>query len=137
MNDHDGTANRWRSAAACAGLEVSMFYTERTGTAHAALAVCAACPVRAECLDDALAAEREVSIQEIFGVRGGMSAIGRRARRAQGLDRIHPGDGDPRHGTLNGYCNLMCRCDACRSAAREYDRARRSRASTSDPEARP
>lgn len=61
----------------------------------------------------------------------------KRARRAQGLDRIHPGDGDPRHGTLNGYCNLMCRCDACRSAAREYERARRSRASTSDPEARP
>ena len=23
---------------------------------------------------------------------------------------------DPRHGTVNGYTNLKCRCDACRSA---------------------
>lgn len=27
-------------------------------------------------------------------------------------------DGDPRHGTPNGYGNLKCRCDACREANR-------------------
>jgi hypothetical protein len=27
---------------------------------------------------------------------------------------------DPRHGTANGYCNLKCRCDACRNAWREW-----------------
>jgi hypothetical protein len=34
--------------------------------------------------------------------------------------RIHPGDGDPRHGTVNGYTNLACRCDDCRAAQRRY-----------------
>jgi hypothetical protein len=33
---------------------------------------------------------------------------------------IKPGDGDPRHGTLNGYTNLCCRCDQCRSANTDY-----------------
>ena len=27
---------------------------------------------------------------------------------------------DPRHGTMNGYCNLCCRCLACRRANREH-----------------
>lgn len=35
-------------------------------------------------------------------------------------------DGDPRHGTVNGYKNWKCRCDACRLASaaehREYMR---------------
>lgn len=30
--------------------------------------------------------------------------------------RIAPGDGNPRHGTDNGYRNLGCRCDRCRAA---------------------
>jgi hypothetical protein len=30
--------------------------------------------------------------------------------------RIIPGDGDPRHGTTNGYSNLSCRCVSCRGA---------------------
>jgi len=29
---------------------------------------------------------------------------------------IKPGDGDPRHGTLNGYTNHGCRCEFCRQA---------------------
>lgn len=32
------------------------------------------------------------------------------------MSRIVPDDGDPRHGTTNGYRNLGCRCDACRAA---------------------
>jgi hypothetical protein len=32
--------------------------------------------------------------------------------------RIFPGDGDHRHGTANGYSNLMCRCDLCTEANR-------------------
>jgi hypothetical protein len=24
--------------------------------------------------------------------------------------------GDPRHGTVNGYCNCNCRCDPCKEA---------------------
>jgi len=32
--------------------------------------------------------------------------------------RICDGDGDPRHGTPNGYVNLVCRCPKCREAWR-------------------
>jgi hypothetical protein len=40
--------------------------------------------------------------------------------------RIQPGDGDPRHGTTNGYNNLKCRCTACRAAwARRVAQRRR------------
>ena len=31
---------------------------------------------------------------------------------------MNPGDGDPRHGTENGYNNLHCRCPECREAWR-------------------
>lgn len=29
---------------------------------------------------------------------------------------IFAGDGDDRHGTINGYVNLRCRCDECTEA---------------------
>jgi hypothetical protein len=38
--------------------------------------------------------------------------------------RITPGDGDPRHGTRNGYVNLGCRGADCTAAKTEYDRYR-------------
>ena len=31
---------------------------------------------------------------------------------------------DPRHGTVNGYNNLRCRCDACRFAISVYKKAK-------------
>jgi hypothetical protein len=34
--------------------------------------------------------------------------------------------GDTRHGTRNGYNNLGCRCDACKSAEAEYQTTRRT-----------
>lgn len=34
--------------------------------------------------------------------------------------RIQLGDGDPRHGTRNGYNNLGCRCDPCRLAVQTW-----------------
>jgi hypothetical protein len=33
-------------------------------------------------------------------------------------NRIQPGDGDERHGTLNGYTNHGCHCDLCTEAHR-------------------
>jgi hypothetical protein len=33
--------------------------------------------------------------------------------------RITAGDGDPRHGTANGYGNLKCRCPRCTRAWRD------------------
>jgi hypothetical protein len=43
------------------------------------------------------------------------------------LDIIRPGDGDPRHGTRNGYSNQQCRCDECRAAWATYARDLRRR----------
>lgn len=31
---------------------------------------------------------------------------------------------DPRHGTVNGYINLRCRCAPCREAGSAYQRER-------------
>lgn len=31
---------------------------------------------------------------------------------------IRPGDGDPRHGSINGYGNHGCRCPRCTEAHR-------------------
>ncbi len=36
---------------------------------------------------------------------------------------ISPGDGDPRHGTPNGYLNLSCKCADCKRAHSIYHRA--------------
>ena len=33
---------------------------------------------------------------------------------------ITEGDGDPRHGSHNGYINLSCRCQPCRDAWAAY-----------------
>jgi len=33
---------------------------------------------------------------------------------------ITAGDGDPRHGTYNGYTNHNCHCGPCRRANAEY-----------------
>jgi WhiB family redox-sensing transcriptional regulator len=43
----------WRSDAACRGHDVAMFFPERNAPTEPALAICATCPVRAECLDAA------------------------------------------------------------------------------------
>ncbi len=34
--------------------------------------------------------------------------------------RLTPDDGDLRHGTINGYSNLKCRCAACKTAWADY-----------------
>ena len=39
--------------------------------------------------------------------------------------------GDARHGTVNGYCNLSCRCDACRKAWATHIAQRRAERRTS------
>lgn len=53
------------------------------------------------------------------------NGTGRPATRP--LDIIRPGDGDPRHGTQNGYINLGCKCDDCKAAHAAYRRELRRR----------
>lgn len=72
----------WRDQAACRGMDVSIFYPEHGQTTDAAKAVCARCPVRFEC--------RQEAAGEWHGVWGGLSSDERkrvrrkrqRARRA-------------------------------------------------------
>jgi WhiB family redox-sensing transcriptional regulator len=64
----------WREASLCAQTDAAAFFPEVGGRATAARRVCAACPVRMDCLLDALA-HRDVT----FGVRGGLTPTQRRA----------------------------------------------------------
>ncbi|MFC8583492.1 WhiB family transcriptional regulator [Streptomyces sp. NPDC057217] len=65
----------WRWRAACAGLGDEMFPDPRDAEGNKrAQQVCLLCPVRAECLDDALGEERGRVKDNRFGVRGGLTA---------------------------------------------------------------
>lgn len=68
----------WREKAACKTQGPTIFYPERAqNIAKQAKAVCKTCPVREECLEEALING------EAFGIWGGMDALERRreARR--------------------------------------------------------
>ena len=62
----------WWFAGLCAQTDPELFFPEKGGSTRAAKAVCAGCPVRAECLGYALAHD------ERFGVWGGTSERERR-----------------------------------------------------------
>ena len=67
----------WMAEAACRGLDVNLFFPERGEPTKSAKAVCADCPVQAECLQYALDGEDRV------GVFGGASEKERRAMRRE------------------------------------------------------
>ena len=68
----------WRDLAACAGLDVRLFYPDTGKRSTAALTVCSGCWVRGDCLEYALARD------EAHGVWGGKTEDERRAiRRAR------------------------------------------------------
>ena len=64
----------WQTMAACRGLDPELFFPTRGESTAAARAVCAACVVRVECAETAIAGER-------FGVWGGLSERQRRRVR--------------------------------------------------------
>jgi WhiB family redox-sensing transcriptional regulator len=60
----------WRKHATCLGLSPDMFYPEKfsgQSVANNAKRICASCPVREECLTDA------INTVDYFGVRSGMT----------------------------------------------------------------
>jgi WhiB family transcriptional regulator, redox-sensing transcriptional regulator len=74
----------WRDEAACKGKPTEWWYPTPSQTALHARLICAACPVRVECLDWAL------DTPEIHGVWGGLSQRQRgriRAREAAAIRR--------------------------------------------------
>jgi len=68
------TATRpaWHQHGACRGADPNLFFPERGESVKEAKAVCARCPVRAECLDYAM------ENHEVVGIWGGLSARERR-----------------------------------------------------------
>ncbi len=67
--------DEWRQDAACRDLDTSIFFPETDDEAAAALAVCAACPVREACLEFALVTRQD------DGVWGGMTETDRKRLR--------------------------------------------------------
>lgn len=119
----------WHERAACAGRTDLDWFPERVarGIVPATLAaICASCPVRDKCLDDAL----EESIQ--FGIRAGLSARQRRAIRQQRAGGKRVVRIRAEHGTDSGYRVHIQRkekaCDACRAAHTLANQERRERA---------
>jgi len=62
----------WRHSALCAQTDPELFFPEKGNRPQDAKMVCARCPVRAECLTDALAQDR------VSGVWGGTTERERR-----------------------------------------------------------
>lgn len=62
----------WRDFALCRGMDSSIFYPDKGYAVEGAKRICAECPVRTACLDDALRR------REDFGVWGGTSERERR-----------------------------------------------------------
>jgi WhiB family redox-sensing transcriptional regulator len=85
------TGHDWEASAACAEVDPELFYPPRGGNNGAdAKRICwDACPVRAECLDDAMADEAGKGPKQRFGIRGGLGPC-ERARLAEEQSTPHP-----------------------------------------------
>lgn len=68
----------WRAEALCAQVDPDLWFPERGGAVSAAQRICRGCPVRVECLADALVNG------ERFGIWGGLSEPERRRLVGQG-----------------------------------------------------
>jgi WhiB family redox-sensing transcriptional regulator len=77
----------WMRDAACRASDTSLFYPAAESDSGPAVAICAECPVRALCLDEA------VRRPELFGIWGGTTESERRImRRNDRLKRAGLGD---------------------------------------------
>jgi WhiB family redox-sensing transcriptional regulator len=113
----------WTESAVCQSVDPELFFPQKGGSVRAAKRVCAVCPVRADCLADALAHG------ERFGVWGGLSD------RERLRLRLHGKPPTPafqiRHGTESGYYAHRRRheppCEGCRVAASKANGERKNR----------
>lgn len=71
----------WRHSAACRGMDPALFYPDKGVGHRIAKRTCAACPVRRECLQDALETD-----ETRHGLRGGLTP---RQRQALARSRRH------------------------------------------------
>ncbi|MEV5537439.1 WhiB family transcriptional regulator [Saccharopolyspora shandongensis] len=108
----------WHTEAACREHPGLDFIDPTPDQAEQCRAVCAECPVREQCLADALAAG------EPWGIWGGLDTD----ERATLADRTGAPTPAilPAHGTNTRYTKRGCRCSTCRSAHTAYERRRRA-----------
>lgn len=126
----------WRAQGACDGYGDETFFPHYNDNAQEAKRVCAGCPVRSECLEEALEKRHE------FGVWGGLTERERqRLLRVQGFkqpERPNEPTTSTRCGTYSGVSRHRkldeALCGACRSAksAYEIDARRRRREAVLD-----
>lgn len=79
---HHTIDQHWREDSLCTQTDPEIFYPLPGQSPRAAKQICAACPVRTECLNDALA-YRDIA----FGVRGGLTPTQRRELLRQATRR--------------------------------------------------
>ncbi len=97
-----GEPSDWRDLALCAEVDPELFFPDKGESSRPAKRVCASCPVRAECLQDAL------DRHEQFGVWGGLTERERRVLARQ----PHPARYCPAHGPELSGGPALYRCPA-------------------------
>jgi hypothetical protein len=117
----------WMDQASCTTHDSEMWFaTPKDGALEvaAALAICHQCPVRAACLEDAMATEAANPSSQRHGVAGGLTA-GHRTRLANGTTKPPPPCGTEKRYRV--HRRLGEDCQECRAAAARAARLRRDR----------
>lgn len=119
---HDIEALMWRLDAACRGLDATIFFpaSKDMATFQYAMSVCAACPVKAQCL--------EANLLETDGIWGGTSAKERqriRKEREVATTCYQCGTSFVRTNPSQHMCSDECRTLARRTARTRYQNKNR------------
>ncbi len=100
------SAQEWRAAAACRGVDPNIFFPVRGEDTREAKAICAECPVRQACRDYAMTAG------EAMGVWGALSARQRDALRGRRMNVSSTGLPGTARRPPNGTV-ATCAMDGC------------------------
>lgn len=110
-------AGPWWHRAACRGRLDLDWIEPSASEKRRCRAVCARCPVRADCRETALAAG------EPWGIWGGLDPD---QREIVAMKHGYPPPRSlPSHGTNPRYAKHGCRCEPCREAHTDHERNRR------------
>ena len=110
----------WRDEASCLGYDpLWWFPAEWTRARPEVFAICAGCPVRDECLADALT--WPVGVDRAGGIRGGVTASARQTMPRPARQNRQP------HSVCVVYgCDTLCRGRAGKCSAHYYQHRRRT-----------
>jgi len=120
------TEGDWRKEALCAQADPERWFPDKGGNPRPAQAICAICPVREECLADALANN------ETYGIWGGKTARQRQelaGRRHVSATHCRNGHGYTLENTIStgfGRRCRVCKLAADRVAGRRRDALNRA-----------